>query len=50
MKKVAKNLYKKVSLCKYDAVVRKRAGLKGVDAFWLIQHDQMFMYFTYNIT
>ena len=48
--KVAKNVYKLDSLCKYDAVVRKRAGVKGVEEFGVIQHDEMFTYFTYDNT
>ena len=28
--KVSKNVYKVDSLCKYDSIVRKRAGLKGI--------------------
>ena len=44
--KVAKNVYKVDSLCKYDAAVRKRAGLVGVEEFGNIKHDEMFTYFT----
>ena len=43
-------MYKPDSLCKYDAVVHKRAGKKGVEEFGIIQHDEMFTYFTYNNT
>ena len=45
--KVAKNVYKVDSLCKYDAAVRKRAGLEGVEE---LKHDEMFTYFTYDKT
>ena len=48
--KVAKNVYKVDSLCKYDAAVRKRAGLEGVEEFGNIKHDEMFTYFTYDNT
>ena len=48
--KVAKNVYKVDSLCKYDAAVRKRAGLVGVEEFGNIKHNEMFTYFTYNNT
>ena len=48
--KVAKNVYKVDSLCKYDAAVRKRAGLVGVEECGNIKHDEMFTYFTYNNT
>ena len=48
--KVAKNVYKVDSLCKYDAAVRKRAGLVGVEEFGNIKHDEMFTYFTYDNT
>ena len=44
--KVAKNVYKVDSLCKYDAAVCKRAGLEGVEEFGNIKHDEMFTYFT----
>ena len=49
-KKVAKNVYKVDSLCKYDAAVRKRAVLVGVEEFGNIKHDEMFTYFTYDNT
>ena len=45
-----KNAYKLDSLCKYDAVVCKHAGKKGVEEFGVIQHDEMFTYFTYDNT
>ena len=48
--KVAKNVYKVDGLCKYDAAVRKRAGLVGVEEFGNIKHDEMFTYFTYDNT
>ena len=48
--KVAKNVYKVDSLCKYDAPVRKRAGLIGVEEFGNIKHDEMFTYFMYDNT
>ena len=37
-RKVAKNVYKVDSLCKYDAVVCTRAGLVGVEEFGNIKH------------
>ena len=43
-------MYKVDSLCKYDAAVRKRAGLNGVEEFGCIKHDEMFTYFTYDDT
>ena len=43
--KVAKNVYKVDSLCKYEAAVCKRAGLVGVKEFGNIKHDEMFTYF-----
>ena len=48
--KVAKNVYKVDSLCKYDAAVRKRAGLVGVEEFGNIKDDEMFTYFNYDNT
>ena len=45
-----KNAYKLDSLCKYDAVVCKHAGKKGMEEFGVIQHDEMFTYFTYDNT
>ena len=48
--KVAKNVYKVDSLCKYDAAVCKTAGLVGVKEFGNIKHDEMFSYFTYDNT
>ena len=47
--KVSKNVYKVDSLCKYDAVVRRRAGLKGVEEFGVIHHDETFTDFTYDV-
>ena len=48
--KVLKNVYKVDSLCKYDAVVRKRVDVKGLEEFGVIHHDEMFTYFTYDNT
>ena len=48
--KLAKNVYKVDSLCKYDAAVRKRAELVGVKEFGNIKHDEMFTFYTYDNT
>ena len=48
--KVAKNVYRVDSLCKYDAAVRKRAGLVVVKEFGNIKHGEMITYFMYDNT
>ena len=42
-------MYKLDSLCKYDAVVHKRAGKKGVEEFGIIQHNVM-LHISHTIT
>ena len=39
-------------MCKYDAAIRKRAVVKGVETFGIIHHvhNEMFTYFTYDNT